>query len=444
MKPLACISADMCTNDMCANISVTPTIIGSVLTLTTLVVALLSGVPPSLVAQGKLPAKILKHSGYAEIIRLNALNSPYLESNPSVSPDGKYLFFMSERGGQSWSQRKERINYEGFDGDIWYSEKSEGMWKPAEVLDGSVNSSRGEDEPNISFDGRTVVFQSWRDGWKMNDGPYYKAEFHGIAWGKPVGLGGGIHQFFYNARYKDSTYATDGATLAIDGKTFVFAAGPEYDGDMDLYMSRKVDDRWMYPKKISASTDWGNERSAFLAADSKTLYFASNAYEGIGGLDIYKGTLNADGTVDNIVNLGEPFNTKGDDYSFVLTATGEEAFFVRNGDLYYVSLGRKFDAIKPTPIAILHGVVKHKDSGVPLEAHITVRELPRGDTLSLSSHAVSGEYSCVLSIGKQYEQIITAPGCADVRRTFKVTPNKKGGCVRIEFDPLLAPPRKTW
>ena len=58
-----------------------------------------------------------------------------------------------------------------------------------------------------------------------------------------------------------------------------------------------------------------NERSIFIAADGKTVYFASNGYGGKGGLDILKTTLNEDGTFDELYNLGEPFNTKDGWYS---------------------------------------------------------------------------------------------------------------------------------
>jgi hypothetical protein len=391
---------------------------------------------------------ILKHKGFVDIVRLNELNSNFVEGNPFISPDGKTLFFLTERGGMPWSRKKTLMgyeNYEGFDGDIWYAERaSNGGWKAPEPLGESINSERGEDEPCISFDGHTVLFESWRDGWRDNGGPYYAATFQGITWTNPVGLGGGLNEFFYAMRYKDSTYATDGSTFSTDMKTTIFASGPRYDAPMDLFISKKdAGGKWSYPKKLILPVD-GDERSAFLAADGKTLYFSTNAFDGFGGLDIYKATLKPDGSVTSIVNIGEAFNTKGDDYGFTLTATGDEAFFVRNGDLYTARLGKNMDALKPAPTAVLTGVVKHKDTGVPMGATVELRELPKGEPMRCIANPLTGEYAAVLTIGKSYEQTATAPDVTPFKRIIKVQPTKQGGSLKLEYDIILAPPRKTW
>lgn len=392
----------------------------------------------NLIAQMLRQATTLKHKGYAEIIRLNAVNSPFNERNPSITPDGKYLFFMSERGGQVWSRKKERPGTEAFDGDIWYATLKNNDWEQAMCLSQSVNSARGEDEPIISFDGRTVVFQSWRDGWQQNGGPYYFATIQNIIWSNPIGLGGGIHDFFAEKRRTDSVFATDGATISLDGGMFIVAAGPQYDGDMDLFFSTKsAGGSWSYPRPLPLNTEH-NERSAFLAADGQTLYFASDGYEGFGGLDIYKATLMPDGSIRHIVNLGEPFNTKADDYGFVLTASGDEAYFVRNGDLYRARLSKEFSALKPMPMVMLKGVTKNKQTNGAIEARIELRELPAGQTLSFTSNSSTGEYAIPLKPGKHYEQVCSAPDYMTQRRKFFVPAYRSKTFKPIQpFDILL-------
>jgi hypothetical protein len=228
---------------------------------------------------------------------------------------------------------------------------------------------------------------------------------------------------------------------------FVVTAGKRYDEDMDLYISRKdTKGQWTYPKKIilpdavGASSD---ERSVFLAADNKTLYFSSNGLGGLGGLDIYKATLNNDNTLSNVVNIGEPFNTKGDDYGFSLTAAGDEAFFVRNGDLYSARLGAAMNALKPQSVAIAKGVVKNKETGVPMEATVEFRELPKGNVVRCMSNTLTGEYGAVLRVGGNYEQVVMSPNFGTFSRKFKAVTTKQGN-IMLEFDVLLAPPRKTW
>ncbi|RMG26223.1 MAG: hypothetical protein D6730_09530, partial [Bacteroidetes bacterium] len=236
-------------------------------------------------------SRILDHRDRIRITRMSVLNSPYRETNLSITPDGKYLFFMSMRGGQSWSNTYMKFQGQDvYDGDIWYTEKRNGQWVSPRCMPESINTSSGEDEPNISKDGNTVYYQSWNSLWKFTGGPYYKARRNGRSWSSPEGLGGGITAFFETMR------ATDGMTISPDEQTFIVAAArDDYDENMDLYISHKGRYGWRYCRKLPISTP-GDERSVFLAGDGKTLYFASDGYGGLGGLDIYKTTLINDST----------------------------------------------------------------------------------------------------------------------------------------------------
>ncbi len=388
----------------------------------------------SLVAQ--TPAKIpaLKFQGTVTITRLNQINSAFQEANLSLTPDGKRMYFLSDRGGQVWSRRPDTTDR--FDGDIWTSQRVNGEWQAAQCLDATVNTERGEDEPNIMPDGQTVLFQSWQPGWQNSGGPYYSATVKGTSWEKPIGLGGGITLFFTQMRKQtNDQYGTDGSAFSANGKLFVVACGPDYDGPMDLYFSRKAGKAgWLYCQKLDISTD-GNERSVFLAADGKTLYFASDGLGGFGGMDIFKATLSDDGKVTNVVNIGEPFNTKANDYGFVVSAKGDEAYFVRNGDIYMAKLSSSMNALKPFPVSVLTGTVRNKITGTPVQAKITLRAinaLPESDVEEISAHA-DGTYSAVLNIGTTYRQTISAPGFKEVQRIVSVPTSKQSNTLQIDI-----------
>ena len=59
-----------------------------------------------------------------------------------------------------------------------------------------------------------------------------------------------------------------------------------------------------------------NERDPFVDPDSGTLYFSSQGYPGLGGLDIYMSKAKEDSTFSTPVNIGRPFNTSFDDFAF--------------------------------------------------------------------------------------------------------------------------------
>lgn len=72
----------------------------------------------------------------------------YWEGSCSISADGKYLYFASERP-------------EGFGGrDIWVSENIDGDWGPALNMGPNINTPYDDDAPFIHPDGITLFFSS--------------------------------------------------------------------------------------------------------------------------------------------------------------------------------------------------------------------------------------------------------------------------------------------
>lgn len=381
---------------------------------------------------------LLDHRDRINIKRINVLNTEHRETNLSITPDGRYLYFMSMRGGQIWT-KYDYMNYGSqpvSDGDIWYSEKRNGQWTPPKCLPFGINTDKGEDEPNISPDGRTVYFQSWRDNHQITGGPYYSASMNGNKWGQEEGLGGGITEFFKFTR------ATDGMSISPDGRTFIVAAGDDYEGNMDLYLSVKDRYGWRFCRKLPISTP-GNERSVFIAGDGKTIYFASDGYGGFGGLDIYKTVLQPDGSVGEIINLGAPFNTPKDDFGFILTADGQEAYFVRNDDIFFADLREADPKIKPgvvsTPI-VLKGTVVDSLNRQGLDADILIVDNKTKRLIRRTKSNRNGSYE--VSIPGQKKDVNLIVMREDYNKKFRYT-KLNGKSARVNFqlsptEPLLA------
>lgn len=262
---------------------------------------------------------------------LTMLNSEYTEQNISITPDGQTLYFSTSRGGQSWTQ--EYITSSGrkvFDRDIWVSKKVDGKWEPPTCLKYGINTSLGEDEPWISADQQTLYYQNWNYHWETTGGPYYKIKQRKGIWQNPKGLGGGIKKFAKSVRN------TFGIALSPDQRMFYISAqtSPE---NPDIYWSKKSVFGWKNCQKHPLSTR-GKELGVFISNDGKTLYFASDGYTGFGGLDIYKAQLGPKGQWGPVINLGPGINTPEDESGFVVSENGEDAFLIRNGDIYFVDL----------------------------------------------------------------------------------------------------------
>jgi outer membrane protein OmpA-like peptidoglycan-associated protein len=77
------------------------------------------------------------------------VNSTFWESQPSISADGKTLFFTSSRPGGKGGK------------DIWYSRQDDkNMWTYPVNMGNTINTEGDEMSPFIHFDGKTLYFAS--------------------------------------------------------------------------------------------------------------------------------------------------------------------------------------------------------------------------------------------------------------------------------------------
>lgn len=318
---------------------------------------------------------------HVDIRPLDGLNTNFRECNLSIMPNGKELYFMSTR--------RKPYNTSFGDGDIYKALYIDSAWIAPEYVT-QINTDNGEDEPSVSYDGEKIYFQSWSDYWESCGGPYYEAEISNGKLKNIKGLGGGINQFFRKHYRLNMGYATDGMAVSPDGKLFIVACGPNYKGRMDLYFSIKKHGIWTFPKLLKVSTN-GDERSVYIAADNKTIYFSSDGYGGYGKLDIFKTRWNGT-NAEEPINIGKPFNTRKDDMGFVISGRGEAAYFIRDLDIYYADLNQTQVSLKPEPSVLVYGKIMLNDK----PDQKIVRIMSEGDLIGETSSDEDGRYSITI------------------------------------------------
>jgi outer membrane protein OmpA-like peptidoglycan-associated protein/tetratricopeptide (TPR) repeat protein len=106
--------------------------------------------------------------------------------------------------------------------------------------------------------------------------------------------------------------------------------------NLKLYFA-KVDKNgnWSDIKELNINSKDYSVGHPIISLDGKTLYFASDMPGGFGGADLYRATINSDGTVDTPVNLGKDINTEGQEMFPWISPDGL-FFFSSNG---HVGLG---------------------------------------------------------------------------------------------------------
>lgn len=131
----------------------------------------------------------------------------------------------------------------------------------------------------------------------------------------------------------NSDYDEGACCFSPDEKTMYFTRC-SYDSDYpryaEIYSSTRSDASWGKPQLVEISKDTlSSYAHPAVSPDGQWLYFTSDMPGGLGGLDIWRIALTANG-MGGVENLGEPINSEGDEMFPV---------FRPNGDLYFSSNG---------------------------------------------------------------------------------------------------------
>lgn len=164
---------------------------------------------------------------------------------------------------------------------------------------------------------------------------------------------------------------------------------------------------------INTSKD---ENSPFLHHDNQTLYFASEGWPGMGGMDLFLSRLRGDGQWREPVNLGYPINTPGDEFGLVVNARGNRAYFSSDGftdakygkDIFYFNLP---SSLQPVPVLYVKGRVFDAETGETLPADFELKDLSTGRlVVTAHSNQFSGEFLVCLPTGGRYAFHAEHPG----------------------------------
>ncbi len=142
------------------------------------------------------------------------INTSYWEGGACISPDGKTLFFTSERPGGSGNS------------DIWMAKRlTKTTWDKPVNLGTEVNSAFDEVGLFLAPDGKTLFFCSNGKG-SMGDYDIFKSTLENGKWTKPVNLGYPI-----NSAKRDGPFV-----LSANAQTGYFASNRDGGlGESDIY-----------------------------------------------------------------------------------------------------------------------------------------------------------------------------------------------------------------
>src|SRR5699024_1100017 len=120
--------------------------------------------------------------------------------------------------------------------------------------------------------------------------------------------------------------------LSTDEKTLYFASDMTGTfGQSDLFkVSINEDGTFGKPENLGPEINTeGRETFPYVSGDNE-LFFASDGRPGLGGLDIFVSKINSDLSFGEVQNVGEPINTKQDDFAFIINSETRNGFFSSN------------------------------------------------------------------------------------------------------------------
>jgi hypothetical protein len=260
----------------------------------------------------------------------------------------------------------------------------------------SINTNEHDAAIGLSNDGQKLFI--FKDN--GNDGgDIYISIANDSGWSSPEKLRGEIN-----------TLAWEGsASISSDEHTLFFSSErPGGYGGKDIYKaSLQADGSWGDVQNLGSSVNTAFDDDApFIHPDSKTLIFSSKGWNSMGGFDIFSSRRNTDGTWFTAKNLGYPINTPDDDIYFVLSTDGNKGYYAsgKTGgyglqDIYTVDMPE--NSYKPV-VAMVRGNTLVDDKAVPVKIEVEMTDV-NNIYGTFSSGGVFGNYLINLLPGHIYK-----------------------------------------
>ena len=163
-------------------------------------------------------AHLLENNTWSKPSNLGStINTRHWESQPSLSPDGNMLFFVSTKPEGSYGKS-----------DIWISKRrSDGPWSTPKNAGNVINTNARDESPFLHPDGQTLYFRS-KGHLGLGNYDIFKSQREKTKWGPVTNLGSPIN-----------TAGNDGALIvSLDGRTGYYATD-NYKGEqkdnLDIY-----------------------------------------------------------------------------------------------------------------------------------------------------------------------------------------------------------------
>ncbi len=356
-----------------------------------------------------------------EVKRMDKFNSRRGEFGPMLTGENyDQLYFASSRSKDK-DEKVSAITGQNNNNLYLVKQNEKGEWLAPEELEDEVNTEYDEGTPSFSPDGNTMYYSYCaQDPEGSRTAEIYISSRSSAKWGK------GTRAMIV----KDSVTALGHPSISPDGKYLYFVSDAVGGfGGKDLFRARVAGSDFGPMENLGEDINTPGDEMFPYVRDSVTLYFASNGHPGMGGLDLFKATLDSTGRW-HVENMGAPINSMADDFGITFAGKAERGFFSSNRNdargydhLYSFEL--------PTITILIEGIVSDVDE-YPIE-DATIRIVGRDGLNVKVPVKKDGTYQVELERDIRYVMMASARGYLNQNFELKTGPEEKNETYIVDF-----------
>ena len=294
--------------------------------------------------------------------------------------------------------------------DLFITKKDEkGKWQKTEKIESDVNSEFEDGACTFTPDGKTMYFtRCVTDDHYPRFAAIYKSNRSDASWSKPEPV----------RISSDTLSAYAHPAVSPDGEWLYFTSDMKGgEGGLDLwrfYIGRNRSKEGIVENLGPEINTEGNEQFPAFGPKGE-LFFSSDGYPGMGGLDIFYATINNDSII-GIENIGAPVNSNGDDFGMTFAPGLYRGFFSSNrGDAR--GWDHIYSFILPETVHTLRGWIYEKDGYELPEA--VIHMIGNDGTNTSFGVMKDGSYSARVTPGVEYVLLGTCKGYLNAMQELK-------------------------
>ena len=361
-----------------------------------------------------------KNPDYLEKIKQNALpfgitrtiiSSENSDFGPSFFGDDK-LFFSSTKnatGNKEFEWSGEPF-LDLFVADL----DSVGNLSNPQMISGKVNTEYHESSAIITIDKKKIYFtrnnftkgKLGKDKYKQVNLKIYSAESDdGEDWSNITEL-----------PFNDDNFSCAHPALSLDEKRLYFTSDmPGTFGNSDIWYVDLFDDgEYGDPINLGPQVNTEFRESFPFISESNTLYFSSDGWIGLGGFDIYYTSIDQKGFPIISKNIGEPVNSKLDDFGFIYKDSIDIGYFSSNRKGIWGSKSDEIYKVRRSNCNVyITGVIRDEVTNKPISDAVLMLIDDTGKKVSEKKTDKDGVYifDDAVKCSKNYEvKVLKEPG----------------------------------